>query len=190
MSSLAKEAKAERQNLEVKQLILLKLRKWRAEPSRREIKKRRISNAGDDHQKLKPCEENLDTSLAGSGNNKGVLDKTEMSTRNGKTTTGLLASPNAVLTNQSIKHVATIDTFSGIGGFSYAAERIVGGYQTVAFVERKPFCQKVLRKHWPEVPIFDDITTYTPEGDQLTFAADSLAKTSTSPAEKPASKKH
>ena len=56
-----------------------------------------------------------------------------------------------------------LDTFSGIGGFSYAAERIVGGYETVAFVEREPFCQKVLRKHWPEVPIFDDITTYTPK---------------------------
>ena len=56
-----------------------------------------------------------------------------------------------------------LDTFSGIGGFSYAAEHIVGGYQTVAFVEREPFCQKVLRKHWPEVPIFDDITTYTPK---------------------------
>lgn len=56
-----------------------------------------------------------------------------------------------------------LDTFSGIGGFSYAAERIVGGYQTVAFVECEPFCQKVLRKHWPNVPIFDDITTYTPK---------------------------
>jgi DNA (cytosine-5)-methyltransferase 1 len=56
-----------------------------------------------------------------------------------------------------------LDTFSGIGGFSYAAERIVGGYKTVAFVEREPFCQKVLRKHWPDVPVFDDITTYTPE---------------------------
>lgn len=56
-----------------------------------------------------------------------------------------------------------LDTFSGIGGFSYAAERIVGGYETVAFVEREPFCQRVLRKHWPDVPIFDDITTYTPE---------------------------
>jgi len=56
-----------------------------------------------------------------------------------------------------------LDTFSGIGGFSYAAERIVGGYETVAFVEREPFCQKVLRKHWPDVPIFDDIKTYIPE---------------------------
>ena len=54
-------------------------------------------------------------------------------------------------------------------------------------------CQPFVKRscaHWPEVPIFDDITTYTPKGDQLTlFAADSLAKTSASPAEKPASKK-
>ena len=56
-----------------------------------------------------------------------------------------------------------IDTFSGIGGFSYAAERLVGGFETVAFVERDDFCQKVLRKHWPNTPIHDDITTFTPE---------------------------
>jgi DNA (cytosine-5)-methyltransferase 1 len=56
-----------------------------------------------------------------------------------------------------------LDTFSGIGGFSYAAEHLVGGYQTVAFVEREPFCQSILRKHWPDVPIYDDITTFTPE---------------------------
>jgi DNA (cytosine-5)-methyltransferase 1 len=55
-----------------------------------------------------------------------------------------------------------LDTFSGIGGFSYAAERIVGGFQTVTFVEREPFCQRILAKHWPEVPIHDDITTFNP----------------------------
>jgi len=56
-----------------------------------------------------------------------------------------------------------LDTFSGIGGFSYAAERIVGGYETVAFVEREPFCQSVLRKHWPTVPIHNDICKFQPE---------------------------
>ena len=56
-----------------------------------------------------------------------------------------------------------IDTFSGIGGFSYAAEQLVGGYETVAFVECNPFCRSVLQNHWPAVPIFDDIATYTPE---------------------------
>jgi DNA (cytosine-5)-methyltransferase 1 len=55
-----------------------------------------------------------------------------------------------------------LDTFSGIGGFSYAAEQIVGGYETVAFVERDPFCQKILAKHWPTVPIHDDICTFNP----------------------------
>ena len=56
-----------------------------------------------------------------------------------------------------------LDTFSGIGGFSYAAERIVGGFETVAFVEREPYCQQILSKHWPSVPIYDDITTFNPE---------------------------
>ena len=56
-----------------------------------------------------------------------------------------------------------IDTFSGIGGFSYAAEKLVGGFKTVAFVECEPYCQKVLKKHWPDVPIYDDIKTYKPE---------------------------
>lgn len=56
-----------------------------------------------------------------------------------------------------------LDTFSGIGGFSYAAEHLVGGFQTVAFVEREPFCQSILRKHWPNVPIYDDITTFKPK---------------------------
>jgi DNA (cytosine-5)-methyltransferase 1 len=56
-----------------------------------------------------------------------------------------------------------LDLFSGIGGFSYAAERLVGGYETVAFVEREPFCQSVLRKHWPIVPIHDDICKFQPK---------------------------
>ena len=47
-----------------------------------------------------------------------------------------------------------LDLFSGIGGFSYAAEKLIGGYETVAFCEMDEFCQKVLKKHWPQVPIF------------------------------------
>ena len=50
-----------------------------------------------------------------------------------------------------------LDLFSGIGGFSYAAETLIGGYETVAFCEMDEFCQKVLKKHWPKVPIFDDV---------------------------------
>ena len=48
-----------------------------------------------------------------------------------------------------------LDLFSGIGGFALAANRC--GYETVGFVERDEFCKRVLRKHWPSVPIFDDI---------------------------------
>ena len=52
-----------------------------------------------------------------------------------------------------------LDLFSGIGGFSYAAEKLVGGYETVAFCEQEEFCQQVLRKHWQDIPIFDDVRT-------------------------------
>jgi DNA (cytosine-5)-methyltransferase 1 len=54
-----------------------------------------------------------------------------------------------------------IDTFSGIGGFSLAA-RWLGGIETVQFVEQEPYCQRILRKHWPTVPIHDDICTFSP----------------------------
>jgi DNA (cytosine-5)-methyltransferase 1 len=54
-----------------------------------------------------------------------------------------------------------IDTFSGIGGFSLAA-RWLGGIETVQFVEREPYCQQILHKHWPNVPIHDDICTFNP----------------------------
>jgi len=47
------------------------------------------------------------------------------------------------------------DLFSGIGGFSLAASW--AGIETVAFCEQDAYCQKVLRKHWPDVPIVDDI---------------------------------
>jgi DNA (cytosine-5)-methyltransferase 1 len=54
----------------------------------------------------------------------------------------------------------TLDLFSGIGGFSYAAEKLVGGFETTAFVECEPFCQRVLAKHWPDVPIHNDVRTF------------------------------
>jgi DNA (cytosine-5)-methyltransferase 1 len=51
----------------------------------------------------------------------------------------------------------SLELFAGIGGIALAAEW--AGIETVAFCERDPFCQKVLRKHWSNVPIFDDVKT-------------------------------
>ena len=55
-----------------------------------------------------------------------------------------------------MKKLKVLDLFSGIGGFSLGLER-TGGFETVAFCEIEKFPQKVLRKHWPEVPIFEDV---------------------------------
>jgi len=54
-----------------------------------------------------------------------------------------------------------LDTFAGIGGFSYAAHKLVGGFETTQFVEIDPFCQKILKKHFPTVPCHDDIKTFS-----------------------------
>ncbi|RZJ46488.1 MAG: DNA cytosine methyltransferase [Brevundimonas sp.] len=62
-----------------------------------------------------------------------------------------------------------LDLFSGIGGFSLGLER--AGFETVAFCEIDSFCQRVLAKHWPEVPQYDDIRTLTAER----LAADGIA---------------
>lgn len=55
-----------------------------------------------------------------------------------------------------------LDLFSGIGGFSLGLER-TGGFETVAMCEIDPFAQTILRKHWPETPIYDDVRSLTAE---------------------------
>lgn len=52
-----------------------------------------------------------------------------------------------------------LDLFSGIGGFSLGLER--AGMETVAFCEFDKKAQLVLKKHWPEIPIYDDIRQLT-----------------------------
>jgi DNA (cytosine-5)-methyltransferase 1 len=49
-----------------------------------------------------------------------------------------------------------LDLFSGIGGFSLGLES-TGGFETVAFCDNELFAQKVLKKHWANVPCFGDI---------------------------------
>jgi DNA (cytosine-5)-methyltransferase 1 len=47
--------------------------------------------------------------------------------------------------------------FAGIGGFDLGFER--AGMQVVFQCEIDSFCQKILKRHWPHVPLQDDITT-------------------------------
>lgn len=62
------------------------------------------------------------------------------------------------MTKNGLRHV---DLFSGIGGFALAAHW--AGYQTVVFCERDKFCQKVLKKHWPDVSVVGDIHDFNGE---------------------------
>lgn len=48
-----------------------------------------------------------------------------------------------------------LSLFSGIGGLDLAAEW--AGIETAAFCEYADFPRQVLRKHWPNVPIFKDV---------------------------------
>lgn len=62
-----------------------------------------------------------------------------------------------------MKHV---DLFSGIGGFALAVDTVWPGSQHV-FCDFDPFCQQILKKHWPTSKIYDDIRTLTyPESER------------------------
>ena len=52
--------------------------------------------------------------------------------------------------------LSVLDLFSGIGGFSLGLEA-TGKFKTIGFCEKDKFCQKVLQKHWPDTPIYEDI---------------------------------
>lgn len=52
--------------------------------------------------------------------------------------------------------------FAGIGGFDLGFER--AGMRCVWQVEIDPYCRRVLAKHWPDVPRWDDVKTFTGDG--------------------------
>lgn len=60
-----------------------------------------------------------------------------------------------------MRELTHISLFAGIGGIDLAAG--LAGFRTVLFVEIDKFCQKVLKKHWPDVPIIGDVKDVTKE---------------------------
>jgi len=54
-----------------------------------------------------------------------------------------------------------LDLFSGIGGFTLAARHVWGDeLETVQFVEQNKQCQKILRRHFPNVQITETIQEF------------------------------
>lgn len=44
-----------------------------------------------------------------------------------------------------------LDLFSGIGMYALGLEQ--AGHEVIGFCEKEPFCQRILKKHWPMKPI-------------------------------------
>lgn len=61
----------------------------------------------------------------------------------------------------SSDRLKSLSLFSGIGGFDLGLQK--SGIDPVAFCEMDRFCQRVLRSHWPDVPIIDDVRDVTGE---------------------------
>ena len=76
-----------------------------------------------------------------------------------------------------------LDIFSGIGGFSLGLTR--AGMRTVAFCEIEEYPRSILRKHWPTVPIFEDVRNLhaedLPEAVDLICGEDTRASRSVLP---------
>ncbi|MDZ4227852.1 MAG: DNA (cytosine-5-)-methyltransferase [Candidatus Levybacteria bacterium] len=53
-----------------------------------------------------------------------------------------------------------LDLFSGIGGFAIAVDEVWPGSEHI-FCDNDKFCQQVLKKHWPNSKIYEDIKTIT-----------------------------
>jgi DNA (cytosine-5)-methyltransferase 1 len=55
--------------------------------------------------------------------------------------------------------------FAGIGGLDLGADR--SGFDVIWQCEKDDYCTRVLNKHWPDVPVYNDVQTlYTEDGPQ------------------------
>jgi DNA (cytosine-5)-methyltransferase 1 len=62
--------------------------------------------------------------------------------------------------------------FSGIGGFDLGLER--AGMRVVWQCESDDFCRRVLAKHWPDVPCFEDVRDLRGTGREAVASVDVL----------------
>jgi len=62
--------------------------------------------------------------------------------------------------------IRVFDICSGIGGFSLGLHA-TGGYKTVGFCEFDEYCQTILKKNFPDVPIFKDLKELAKDEDTI-----------------------
>jgi DNA-cytosine methyltransferase len=91
------------------------------------------------------------------------IDKLKEENKRLKDTLGIIETtePLVLTSDMEVKDghqnkLKVLDLFSGIGGFSLGLHS-TGIFDTVKFVEFDKFCQKVLQKNFPDVPIEGDI---------------------------------
>ena len=60
---------------------------------------------------------------------------------------------------QMLREIKIGSLFAGIGGFELGLERGIPNSKTVWQVEQDKYCQTILKKHWPQAQLFDDVCT-------------------------------
>ena len=62
---------------------------------------------------------------------------------------------------QKMRRLKIGSLFAGIGGFELGIERAIPGAETIWQVEKDKYCQSILKKHWPNAKIYDDVRNIT-----------------------------
>lgn len=78
----------------------------------------------------------------------------QYASKDSDSSTSAVSGKNATPLDRSIYSAASF--FTGIGGFDIGFES--AGFSISMQCEVEPFCQSLLRKHWPNVPLHPDIT--------------------------------